>query len=60
MLERGKNIKGKRDDAYRRGLPMVESHDPEALKNEVKLLEEINSRPHFWQRWRGYFRLSGP
>jgi Mn2+/Fe2+ NRAMP family transporter len=39
---------------------MVEERDPEALGNEVALLKEINTRPHFWQRWRGYWGLSGP
>jgi Mn2+/Fe2+ NRAMP family transporter len=44
----------------RRGLPMVEERDPEALKQERQALQQINSRPHFWQRWRGYWSLSGP
>ena len=44
----------------RRGLPMVEARDPEALEQERQALEHINSRPHFWQRWRGYWNLSGP
>ena len=44
----------------RRGLPMVEERDPEALGSEVTLLQEINARPHFWQRWRGYWGLAGP
>ena len=39
---------------------MVEERDPEALNREVALLDEIDSRPFFWQRWRGYWGLSGP
>jgi hypothetical protein len=39
---------------------MVEERDPEALDREVTLLQEINSRPYFWQRWRGYWGLTGP
>jgi len=48
------------EDDLRRGLPMVEQRDPEALGQEVALLQEINARPHFWQRWQGYWGLSGP
>ena len=44
----------------RRGLPMVEARDPEALEHERKILAHTNSRPRFWQRWRGYWSLSGP
>lgn len=47
-------------DSLRRGLPMVEAHDPEALEQEKQFLREINARPHFWQRWKGYWGLSGP
>jgi len=43
-----------------RGLPMVESRDPQALQQEIELLQEINGRPHFWQRWQGYMKFSGP
>lgn len=46
--------------AIRQGLPMVETRDPEALQNEINFLNEVNSRPHYWQRWRGYLKLSGP
>ena len=48
------------NDELRRGLPMVEARDPEALEQEKKLLENIGARPHFWQRWQGYWELSGP
>ncbi len=47
-------------DELRRGLPMVEARDPEALEQEGQVLREINARPYFWQRWRGYWGLSGP
>jgi Mn2+/Fe2+ NRAMP family transporter len=47
-------------DELRRGLPMVEARDPEALEQEKRLLASINGRPHFWQRWQGYWGLSGP
>jgi Mn2+/Fe2+ NRAMP family transporter len=47
-------------DELRRGLPMVEARDPEALEQEKQLLTNINGRPHFWQRWQGYWGLSGP
>ena len=60
MLDRENETKIIKGDTLRRGLPMVEARDPEALNEEVELLEEINSHPHFWQRWRGYFKLSGP
>ena len=49
-----------RKNALRRGLPMVEARDPEALDQEKQLLKDINARPHFWQRWKGYWGLSGP
>jgi manganese transport protein len=48
------------NDNLRRGLPMVESRDPEALQAEREAILEINARPHFWQRWQGYWGLSGP
>lgn len=44
----------------RRGLPMVEERDPRGLDREVAQLRDINSRPRLWQRWRGYWGLSGP
>jgi manganese transport protein len=44
----------------RRGLPMIAARDPEGLERERHILAEINARPYFWQRWRGYWRLSGP
>ncbi|MBN2244857.1 MAG: divalent metal cation transporter [Candidatus Aminicenantes bacterium] len=44
----------------RRGFPLVESRDPEALDKERDQLESINSRPYIWQRWKGYWSLSGP
>lgn len=44
----------------RRGLPMVQARDPEALEEERRLLKDVSNRPHFWQRWKGYWGLSGP
>jgi Mn2+/Fe2+ NRAMP family transporter len=44
----------------RRGLPMVGARDPEALELEKARLREIDARPGRWQRWRGYWSLSGP
>jgi len=46
--------------SFRRGMPMVEARDSQALQQEIELLHEINSRPHFGERWRGYIKLSGP
>lgn len=42
------------------GLPMVEERDQQALEDELQLLKGIDRRPHFWQRWPAYWRLSGP
>ncbi|NOR14705.1 MAG: hypothetical protein GQ544_03270 [Candidatus Aminicenantes bacterium] len=53
------NGTGNNDD-LRRGLPMVEARDPEALQAEHEALQEISTRPYFWQRWQGYWGLSGP
>ena len=39
---------------------MVEARDPAALEREKSVLREINARPRLWQRWRGYWGLSGP
>jgi len=47
-------------DDLRRGLPMVEARDAAALEREKSVLREIDARPRFWQRWRGYWGLSGP
>jgi manganese transport protein len=49
-----------RPDGVRRGLPMVQARDPEALKKERALLRDINARPRAWSRWRGYWSLAGP
>jgi len=49
-----------RPDELRRGLPMVEARDPAALEREKAVLREVNARPRAWQRWRGYWGLSGP
>jgi len=47
-------------ESLRRGLPMVEKLDQEALQHEIASLQEINARPNRWARWRGYWKLSGP
>lgn len=39
---------------------MVEARDPQALQAERDTLRQIDTRAHFWQRWRGYWGLSGP
>ncbi len=46
--------------SLRRGLPMVQARDPEALDNEKAFLREVDARPKPWQRWRGYWTVSGP
>lgn len=48
------------DIKIRRGLPMVETRDPEALESERRQLRAIDAQPRFWQRWKGYWGLSGP
>ncbi len=47
-------------ESLRRGLPMVEKLDQQALEDEKEILREIKSRPSLLARWRGYWRLSGP
>ena len=47
-------------DSLRRGFPMVEVRDAEALEAERNFLRETEAKPHFWQRWRGYWTLTGP
>jgi len=49
-----------RTEGLRRGLPMVQARDPEALEQEKSRLREIEARPGRWRRWRGYWSLSGP
>jgi Mn2+/Fe2+ NRAMP family transporter len=39
---------------------MVQSRDPEALAREKAALREIDARPGFRRRWRGYWSLTGP
>lgn len=48
------------DTSLRRGLPMVEKLDKQALENEKKVLREINKRSSWFARCLGYWRLSGP
>ena len=52
--------KGPAGISLRRGLPMVQARDPEALDKEKAFLREVDSRPKPWQRWRGYWTVSGP
>lgn len=40
--------------------PLARVRDEESLARETALLSEINARPKPWQRWGGYFKLSGP
>jgi manganese transport protein len=47
-------------DVLCRGFPMVEVRDPISLERERELISKINSHPYFWQRWKGYWGLSGP
>jgi manganese transport protein len=49
-----------RTEDLRRGLPMVQARDPEALEREKAALREISARPGFWRRWGGYWKLTGP
>jgi len=47
-------------DGLKHGLPMVEARDAKSLEAEREILRKIDARPHFWQRWRGYWKLTGP
>jgi len=47
-------------EGLRRGLPMVEQMDHEALEQEIQTLREIDARPSRFTRWKGYWKLSGP
>ena len=47
-------------EGLRRGLPMVEQLDQEALEQEVQALRDIDARPSRFTRWKGYWKLSGP
>jgi manganese transport protein len=42
-----------------RGLPMASKWDPEKLKQEERLLQQLEGAP-WWGRIRGYFQLTGP
>jgi len=58
----GKNTEGQAppQDSLRRGIPMVEARDPRSLEAEREFLRGIDAKPHFWQRWSGYWKLTGP
>jgi hypothetical protein len=45
---------------FRRGFPLVEARDSKALEPERRFLQTVNRRPHSWQRWQGYWTLTGP
>ncbi len=45
---------------FRRGFPLIEARDSKALEAERQFLQEVDSRPRFWQRWRSYWALTGP
>jgi len=60
MMNNSENKQALQKDNLQRGLPMVEVRDPEALDQEKQALQQINTRPRFWQRWRGYWGFSGP
>lgn len=47
-------------ESLRRGLPMVETFDQQALEKEKQALREIDSRGSLFSRWKGYWKLSGP
>ncbi|HHF52582.1 MAG TPA: hypothetical protein ENL46_07855 [Candidatus Aminicenantes bacterium] len=49
-----------RKNKLKRGLPMVEERDMHSLEREKEYLNKINTKPYFWQRWFGYWNLSGP
>jgi manganese transport protein len=49
-----------RTQEIRRGLPMVQARDPEALEREKARLREIDGRRGVLRRWRGYWSLTGP
>ncbi len=42
------------------GPPMARIRNGESLEEERGYLREVDSRPKQWQRWRGYWKLSGP
>lgn len=42
------------------GPPMTRVRDREVLARESEYLREVNARPKPWQRWGGYFKLTGP
>ena len=49
-----------RTQELRRGLPMIQARDPEALEREKARLREIDGHPGLLRRWRGYWSLTGP
>lgn len=47
------------DPAAAAGLPMTRKWDPERLRRETETLQQLARRP-WWERLRGYYRLTGP
>ena len=44
----------------RRGFPLVRERDRRSLEAERAYLQEVNGRPCRLDRWRGYWKLTGP
>jgi len=47
-------------EGLRRGLPMVEKFDQQALEQEKQILTEVNNRSSRFARWKGYWKFAGP
>ena len=45
---------------FRRGFPLIEERDSKAIEAERQFLRTVNRRPRLWQRWQGYWTLTGP
>jgi manganese transport protein len=54
------HLKSEKPQAFRRGFPLIEARDSKAFEAERRFLLEVNSRRRFWQRWPGYWKLTGP
>jgi len=53
VIEREDRISMKalfRENALKRGFPMVEERDMPSLEREKEYLNRINTKPYFWQR----------
>ena len=47
-------------EELRRGFPLVKERDSRSLEAERAYLREVNARPRRLDRWRGYWKLTGP